>query len=197
MPRRPPDPDRQRVIPPLDGAGLERLALAYVGRYATTRAKLRAYLLRKLGERGWGGEGAPPVEPLIARCADYGYVDDRQFATMRAAALSRRGYGPRRVGDALRAAGVEPDDAAPARATAGDDALATALAYARRRRIGPHAPAPLDPDRRRKALAAMLRAGHDFTIARRIIEMAPGDIPDETAETDGKMSLNEDDGTWF
>ena len=29
------------------------MALAYVGRYATTRAKLASYLGRKLRERGW------------------------------------------------------------------------------------------------------------------------------------------------
>ena len=46
---------KARIAPPLDEAGLNELALAYVARYATSRAKLLAYLARKLRERGWGG----------------------------------------------------------------------------------------------------------------------------------------------
>ncbi|HEU0135589.1 MAG TPA: RecX family transcriptional regulator, partial [Allosphingosinicella sp.] len=69
-------PDK-RPRPALDGDGLERLGLFYAGRYATTRAKLAAYLRRKLKERGWSGEGEPPVERLVERFASLGYVDDR------------------------------------------------------------------------------------------------------------------------
>ena len=47
----------KRPRPPLDPEGLERLGLFYAGRYATTRAKLAAYLRRKLRERGWSGPG--------------------------------------------------------------------------------------------------------------------------------------------
>ena len=83
---------------PLGPQELERLALFYAGRYASTRAKLRTYLVRKLRERGWEGEGEPPVERLVERFSALGYVDDRAFATARADALGRRGYGARRIG---------------------------------------------------------------------------------------------------
>ena len=36
--------------PPLDGEKLKELALAYVGRFATTRSKLATYLARKVRE---------------------------------------------------------------------------------------------------------------------------------------------------
>ena len=42
--------------PPLNAAKLEELALGYVGRFATSRAKLLSYLKRKLRERGWDGD---------------------------------------------------------------------------------------------------------------------------------------------
>ena len=48
---------------------------------------------------------------LVERMAALGYVDDRAFAAARAAALGRRGYGERRVGEALRAAGIDEEDA--------------------------------------------------------------------------------------
>ena len=105
----------RKVKPPLDAEALEQAALSYAGRYATTRARLAAYLARKLRERGWSGAGEPPIGRLVERMAALGYVDDRAFASARAAALTRRGYGARRVGAALRGAGIGEEDAADAR----------------------------------------------------------------------------------
>ena len=42
----------RRTLPPLDAAALERLALRYVERFATTRGKLTDYLRRKIREIG-------------------------------------------------------------------------------------------------------------------------------------------------
>src|SRR4051794_3739244 len=92
---------KRKPPPPLDEEGLERIALFYAGRYATTRARLDSYLRRKLKERGWGGPGEPPLARLIERFAALGYVDDRAFATARAASLGRRGYGEGGGGPAL------------------------------------------------------------------------------------------------
>lgn len=174
------EPPRKRKRP-LDREGLERLALFYAGRYATTRAKLRAYLARKLAERGWAEEGEAPVAALVERLAGLGYVDDKAFAATRAASLGRRGYGERRVRDALAAAGIEEADAAPAREQAEAGAWEAALRFAKRKRIGPFAAAAVDRDTREKAIAAMLRAGHPLGIARRLASAAPGNIPDSDA----------------
>lgn len=168
----------QKARPPLDEEGLERLALHYAGRYATSRAKLSAYLERKLSERGWGGEGAPPVDRLVRRFAELGYVDDAAFAAARSASLQRRGYGERRVAQVLRQAGIDAGDGAAARAAARDGAFAAALRFAERRRIGPFAAAAPDRPGREKALAAMLRAGHPLGLARRIVDAAPGEVPE-------------------
>lgn len=174
-------PSSYRNHKPLDGEALERLAIAYVGRFATTRAKLATYLRRKLAERGWDGEDAPPVDAIVARFADAGYIDDRGFAEARGASYTRRGYGERRLAERLRADGIKEDDAEPARRAAGENAWAAALAFARRRRIGPFAKERADQAGMRKALAAMMRAGHPFDLARRIVVAAPGDVP-ETAD---------------
>ncbi|MFD1612490.1 regulatory protein RecX [Sphingomonas tabacisoli] len=166
-----------RAPRPLDGAALERLALRYVERYATTRAKLAAYLRRKLKERGWAGDDAPDVDALVERFASLRYVDDASFATARAASLTRRGYGPRRVAASLKAAGIDTDDAAEAREAAEAAAWDAALAFARRKKIGPFAAAEPDRAGREKAFAALLRAGHDVVTARRIVQSAPGSVP--------------------
>jgi regulatory protein len=171
--------DRHKSEPrPLDSEGLERLALFYAGRYAVTRAKLRQYLLRKLRERGWTGAGEAPVERLVERFAELGYVDDSAFAATRADALTRRGYGLRRVDQALRAAGIEEEDGAQAREHAAAEAWQAALRFAERRRIGPFAQVAADRPGRDKALGAMLRAGHPMAIARRLVAAAPGEVPE-------------------
>lgn len=166
-----------RAARPLDEAALERTALRYVERYATTRAKLGSYLQRKLRERGWAGPGEPAIAGLVERFGELGYVDDEAFATARGAALTRRGYGPRRVAQALRAAGIGEEDAAPAEQSAREGGWEAALAFARRKRIGPFAMEAPDRPGRQKALAAMLRAGHDVVMARRLVSATPGDIP--------------------
>lgn len=163
-----------RVPPPLDTAALERLALRYVERFATTRGKLAAYLARKIRERGWEGPAADPAA-LAERMASLGYVDDRSFAEARAAAMARRGLGARRVARDLQAAGIGEADAADLAPAIAGRAADAALAFARRRRIGPFGDG--DPDRRirEKQVAAMIRAGHGFDLARRIVAMAPNE----------------------
>jgi len=171
--------NQKKPRPPLAEAALERLALHYVERYATTRAKLAAYLSRKIAERGWAGAAGDPVPALVERLAALSYVDDRAFAAARAASLTRRGYGERRIGEALRAAGIEEQDAEPVREEARAGAWEAALRFAEKRRIGPYAAQPpADRAAREKAIAAMLRAGHDFGHARRIINALPGEIPE-------------------
>jgi regulatory protein len=167
-------PDKR---PPLDAEGLERLGLFYAGRYATTRAKLAAYLRRKLRERGWSGPGEPPVERLVERFAGLGYVDDRAFASARTASLLRRGYGERRVEGALRAAGIAEEDGAEARQQAEAEALAAAHRFARRKRLGPYAGTP-DRSGGEKAVAAMLRAGHRMELVRRVLGTSAADLPE-------------------
>lgn len=167
-------PKSRHPPPPLNRAALDALALRYVERFATTRGKLAAYLARKIRERGWDG---PPADPqaIAERMAGYGYVDDRAYAEAKARALTRRGYGARRVSQALHAAHVAPADAGQALEESADQAFESALAHARRRRFGPFANSPSDEATRARQLAAMLRAGHDFALARRIVAAAPGE----------------------
>jgi len=165
----------QRPRPPLEPADLERFALRYVERYATTRAKLADYLRRKIRERGWAGTCPPDPVALAERMAELRYVDDRAFAEARAGAMGRRGLGARRVTEALRHAGIDGEDAEAVAPAIRADAGASAVAFARRRRIGPFAREAADRPLREKQVAAMIRAGHALDLARRIVRMEPGE----------------------
>ena len=160
---------------PLDAARLEELALAYVARFATTRAKLEAYLARKLRERGWDSETPPRIAEIAERFERAGYIDDEAYARAKAGSLLRRGYGMRRVGQALGAAGVDEavrEVVAPREA----ERRAAALTMVRKRRFGPYASAPsTDRAQREKQIAAMLRAGHSAQHALVLLDAASVD----------------------
>lgn len=160
----------RKPLAPLDGVALERLALRYVERFATSRGRLSAYLTRKLREHGSSGEVDPAV--IAERMVERGYIDDAAYAEARARSMARRGYGARRVMQALRYASIDAEEIASVTETL--SAVDAALAFARRRRIGPFAAAAADRLERERQIAAFLRAGHGYPLARRIVEAVPG-----------------------
>ncbi|MEP7316282.1 MAG: RecX family transcriptional regulator [Sphingomicrobium sp.] len=168
----------RRPRPPLVAATLDEVALTYVARFATSRAKLATYLRRKLKERGWEGEADPPVAQIVERLSGLGYVDDAAFAASKARSLRSRGYGNRRVSSALYAAGIGEEERAPALDCSAEETIVAALHFARRRRFGPFAAGDADRVTRQKWLAAMLRAGHGLDLSRQIILLPPGIEPD-------------------
>ena len=173
---------------PIDAAQLQEMALGYAARYATTAAKLRRYLQRKLGERVWTPNDPPDIDGLVTRLTDLGYVNDRAYAALKQRDLSARGFGAGRVRGALAAAGVSRDDVVAVLAPDDGetvDPFASAIAFARRRRFGPFArEAVADPARRNRELAAMARAGHDFAVAKRVLGAVDAAAAEELLQTD-------------
>jgi regulatory protein len=190
----------RRRARPLDASRLDELALAYVARFATSAAKLADYLARKLRERGWdqgedtdAGGAEAAIAAIVARCVAAGYVDDAGYARARAGGLLRRGYGKRRIAQAMGHAGIEAEIAATVLPDAAE-ARAAALLMARRRRFGPFGrgagdaedegfecePEADDPRaasqaaraKREREIAAMLRAGHPLDIVRELLDAA-------------------------
>jgi regulatory protein len=190
----------KRAPRPLDQAALHDLALSYVARFATTGAKLEGYLLRKLRERGIAENGedgrAAPIDvpALVAQMIEAGYVDDDAFARMRSRDLTARGFGARRIEQALWAAGVDEPTRAD-HAPGEEERRQAAVRLAQKRRFGPFSRSEACSDRadearaREKAIAAMLRAGHEFAHARFIVEATSLDCVEdwlaEAGSTDG------------
>ena len=163
--------NQRRPPRPLDAPRLEEMALAYVARFATSAAKLEGYLARKLRERGWEGEGAAPIAALVERFVRAGYVDDLAYARAKSGSLLRRGYGQRRIGQALHAAGIDEQVRDEVRVGKGEERRA-ALAMARKRGFGPFGRGEPDRPQREKQIAAMLRAGHRLDSARELVNAA-------------------------
>lgn len=203
------EPRRQRrekrPKAPLNEAALRDLALSYAARFASTGARLEAYLARKLRERGVaedadGRTATIDIPVLVARLVELGYVDDAAYARSRARDLGARGYGARRVEQVLWAAGV--NEGIRAETAPGElSRRRAAMLMAQKRRLGLFGSgreASADPLTRRKAhekaVAAMLRAGHDYEHVRFILaaadEAAIDEWLDEAADAEGT------DGSW-
>ncbi len=173
----------------VDGALIERWALAYLGRFASSAENLRRVLLRRVRRRlpedreAQAAAGAA-IDALVARYRASGLVDDAAYAAGRARARLRRGQSLRTIRAGLAAKGVAADEAEAAiaalRDDGGDPDIAAACAFARRRRLGPYRRGSADPD---KALAAFARAGFSRAAAEAILSCRS---PDEAEALAGR-----------
>jgi regulatory protein len=150
----------------------------YLERYAAPAEHLRRLLLAKVARsarfHGTDAEaGAAAVGELIARLTRVGLLDDGAYAAARARSLARRGASARGIRSRLLQKGVAPELIDQALAglgeAAGEPELAAALAFARRRRLGPYRTAGRI-ERRERDLAALGRQGFDLALARRVID---------------------------
>ncbi|MBE9552463.1 MAG: RecX family transcriptional regulator [Proteobacteria bacterium] len=176
-----PDKGKQGRRPPKKATAkhLENVALWYLQRFAASADSLRKILMRRVEKSARAhdtdrDEGAAFVEDIIARFRASSLLDDRVYAEGRTLSLHRRGISTRGIRARLAAKGVGADDIAAALAVLRDQTadpdLAAAIAYARRRRIGPYRTRGDREERRERDLAALARQGFGYDIARRVIE---------------------------
>jgi regulatory protein len=186
--RRAPRPALRPAGAPPDERRLNEAALAHLARFAATEAGLRRVLARRVDRwaRAAEAEGQPDVAARAAaakgtvaavakRMVAQGAVDDAAFAESRARRLQRTGRSRRATLAHLRDKGVDAETAAAALPEGEDAELDAALAFCRRRRIGPFARDEASPEARLKALGALARAGFGHAVAGRVLRMAPDD----------------------
>lgn len=175
---------------------LDQIALDYLARFATTKKRVKDMLVRRIRKSAHfhGDDPAPmlaAIPAVIEKLERNRFLDDQAFAGMKAASLTRRGTSRRQIGAKLAQLGVEPE----ARGTAmaglteefGNSEEAAAVAYAKRRRLGPYRARHIAGEQRqvqaKRDLSAMARAGFSFDLAKRVLGSgidADGDI-----DTDG------------
>lgn len=150
----------------------------YLARFASSVDNFKDVLWRKIDRRGLadGVDRATAqqwIDAIAGRFVALGLLNDEVFAKARAGSLLRRGKPRRVIQSALLAKGVTAEAAAGAVASlsehSADPDLDAAVAFARRKRLGPFGPADAGEDRRRKELAAFARAGFSYQLARRVL----------------------------
>jgi regulatory protein len=183
-------PDAPAPKPP-DRAALHEAALAHLGRFAATEAALLGVLRRRV--RRWekrareanvdpdaiaaaSAVGLAAAGEIVSRLVAAGAVDDAAFAAARSRRLHREGRSRRAIAAHLAARGIAVDAAQAALPEGGEGELDAALAFARRRRIGPfRATEEADAARKLRELGAFARAGFPRDVALRALAMDEGD----------------------
>lgn len=178
--------DPNRPAPERDLVWLRAGALSHVQRYACSAERLRQVLRRRIDRSARRGETLAPdlaadlsghIEALVVRLTADGLLNDEAFAKGVATSLSRKGQSRRGVVAGLRQRGLGAEDietavaavTADAAAEGVDPELAAAVAYARRRRLGPFCTGDRKA-RRDKDLAALGRRGFPYGLARRVVD---------------------------
>jgi regulatory protein len=180
--------DGRETMAKIDEGSLREAALAHLARYSATEAGLRRVLGNRI--RRWAreaeraghapeaiaAEAAEATEAaarVAARMVQAGAVDDAAFAHARARRLRGSGRSGRATLAHLASKGVA---ALVAQAALGaedvPDELHAALVACRRRRIGPFAAAPPEPEQRLKWLGTLARAGFGGEVARCALAMS-------------------------
>ena len=170
-------------------ASLREAALAHLARFAATEAGLKRVLERRIDRWSRRAEQEDPSarEAIAAAAARArqdaaevaramtatGVVDDAAFAASRAKRLARAGRSRRAIAAHLASKGVDAAVAEAALPASPGAELDAAIAFCRRRRVGPFARAEQDAAARMKALGALARAGFAHDVARRALDMAP------------------------
>ena len=156
---------------------LDKAALFYLERYASSADNLARVLMRRVEKAARAGisdreEGRALVAALVERYCARGLLDDRIYAEGRAKSLLRQGRPRAAIARRLAAKGVGSDAIDAAIGTLVEDSpdpdLSAAIAFARRRRLGPYRL----KDRaafRDKDLAALGRAGFTYDLARKVV----------------------------
>lgn len=184
---------RRAAGPPPNAARLREAALAHLARFAATEAGLRRVLERRVARwaRAAEAEGQPREAIASATAAlsveivgiaqslvASGAVNDAAFAESRARRLARSGHSRRAIAAHLAAKGIESNTAAAALPEGEEAELLAAIAFCRRRRIGPFGRVTPDATARMKALAALARGGFAQGVARRALAMDPDQAED-------------------
>ena len=172
---------KRRPTPPLTASWLQAEAVQYLQRWPASESRVRRLLWKRIKRAqsfhgGTNEEAAPLVEEVMEALRRNKFIDDARYARLWIDSLRRRGTSRRMIFKKLQEKGVAKEEIAVALDAhepeeGGDSEKASALAYAKRRRLGPYR-IPLDEswERKRKDLASMARAGFSYGIAQSVLE---------------------------
>ena len=158
---------------PLTRQKVEQMALAYVNRFDCTANKLKQHLASRVRKLGGDENAAAWIAELVERYCGSGVIDDARFAKNLASQLTRRGKSSRAISQKLALRGVPSEVATELMTARRQDEpgaeLEAALAYVRKRRLGPFRPAEKRAEFRQKDLASLARQGFGFDLAKQAL----------------------------
>jgi len=161
----------QRIPKAPDAAYLERAALYYLERFATSSAHFESVLRRKIQRRcKLRNESPEPfyalIAPLVARYQECGLLDDARFTQAKVASLKRKGSSGRMIHAKLSQKGLKREMIAQHIENDETSELEAARNLVRRKKLGRNS----SPEQKTRDLAVLARAGFSYMTARQALE---------------------------
>ena len=168
---------------------LTNKALHYLGRYASTSARLEG-ILRKFAKLKLGQADPILLDHMILEvvesCIKLGYVDNEAFIRNQFRQGLRNGLSQQRILIRLAQKGINRElavaviDEQTGEASDKENIeLAAALIYARKRSIGPYSRAEPHPLKNQRHLARLAKNGFAFDVVKQVMALPSADAADD------------------
>jgi regulatory protein len=157
----------------LSEKSLGNVALHYLRKHSASRKGLVQLLERKIKRQGDVAlsEAKVIIAQVVARMVQAGYLDDARMAEAKTASLHRQGKSSRVIELKLREKGIDPALAKRSAVTTPEIEFESACMLVKRKRLG------VDPERKQKDFAVLMRAGFNSDMARRALRAAADAAP--------------------
>ena len=157
---------------------LKNIALFYLKRFETSKTNLASVLKKRVDAYAYFDKDFDKIEAytwvsdLVDEMASYKYVDDERYAEIKVRGYLAAGKSPRYVTEKLRQKGIDEKIVETILEKQEYNPFEAALKLAKKKKIGPFCyDEELRKERRNKDLAALVRAGFDFDIVAKILDM--------------------------
>ncbi len=180
-----PEPRQQKKPKKISKTYLHNAGLSYLQRFASSTENFRSVMMRKIRRSCAVHETPAPedaiemLDALIIRFTELGLLNDREYARMMTASLTRKGLSEKAIYARLKNRGIPKNLVREHLEEEAHSDSQAALRFAQRKRIGPFRKSPLPDDplsrqkQKNKEFSALARAGFDFETARRVLEQDP------------------------
>ena len=156
---------------------LRNIALYYLDRFESSEENLRAVLRRRIDKYAFFNKEYNPTqayqwaEEIIAECLAQNFINDERFADFKISGYLSSGKSKRYIEQKLKQKGIDEKIIAQYFEDSEYSEFEAALNFAKKKKIGRFRP---DDDTRtanwQKDLAALVRAGFDYDVAKQILE---------------------------
>ena len=162
----------------LTAAVFEYAAVRYLTRYMATEQMLRRVLQRRakrfIYKHGGSIEEAQPlIDAEVLKRTQDGSINDQRYAEVLSEALQKQGNSKPQIRQKLRNKGVDGNiiQSVLENRTGDNPDYQAACRYAKKRGFGPYRKDAIQrAERRKKDLASMVRAGHPYSVSKRVVD---------------------------
>ena len=157
---------------------LKNIALYYLKRFESSVANLRSVLRRRVNDYAYRTpdfarqEAYDWIEEILQDFLRIGYLNDERYAELKVKNYVLAGKSPRYIQGKLREKGIDENIVEAMIAEQDFNPFDAALKLAKKRKIGPYSQTEeIRKERRSKDLAILVRAGFDYDVAVKVLEV--------------------------